>query len=185
MKRILETGRLFLRQFSAQDAGYLYELNRDPEVIQFTGDPPFDSVENAAEFLEGYDAYRKDGFGRWAVVDKSTGEFIGWCGLKRNSENQVDIGFRFFKKVWNRGYATESARACLEYGFRRHGFQEIIGRAAKKNSASIRVLEKIGMVYWKEGPCEGIPDAVYYRITANEFTREGMESMDIEEGGIY
>lgn len=164
MKTIIETERLILREFLIEDAFDMFSLNKDPAVIQYTGDNPFESIQAAENFLKNYDAYQKFGFGRWAVLTKNENAFIGWCGLKRNEEDQVDIGFRFFQKEWNKGYATESAKACLIYGFEKLNLVEIIGRAQKENTASIRVLEKIGMEYWKEGEVDGLEKAIYYRI---------------------
>jgi len=64
--------------------------------------------------------------------------------------DEFDIGFRFFKKYWNKGYATESARACLDLGFEKFGMKTIIGRARKENTASIHVLEKLGLTFTHE-----------------------------------
>lgn len=161
---LIETDRLVLREFLPEDAHSMYLLNLDPEVIRYTGDPPFTSEEDAANFLSKYKDYSENGFGRWAVIRSSDDAFIGWCGLKRHADGMVDIGFRFFQTEWGKGYATESAKATLEYGFGELGLQEIIGRAAKANVASIRVLEKLGMEYWKDAPCDGIEEAVYFRI---------------------
>ena len=165
MKWILETERLKLREFELDDAVKMWELNEGIDVIKYTGDPAFDSIEAARQFIEAYDHYEKEGFGRWAVILKTSGEFIGWCGLKRHEGGMVDIGFRFFKRDWGKGYATESAKACLSYGFTKLGMNEIIGRAAKANVASVRVLEKIGMQYWKEDGCEGIEGAEWWRLS--------------------
>lgn len=74
--KILETNRLFLREITPDDAETAYLLNLDPEVIKYTGDEPFTSIEEARKFLENYDHYRKYGFGRWAVINKSTEEFF-------------------------------------------------------------------------------------------------------------
>lgn len=164
MNSIITTPRLVLREFAMEDAPVLYELNSDPEVMKYTGDPPFASVEEAEEFIRGYDHYRDYGYGRWSVLLRETGEFIGWCGLKFNELGQVDIGFRFFRKDWGKGYATESARATLAYGFDELNLEEIIGRAANANTASIRVLEKLGMEYWKQDTCKSIEDSAYYRM---------------------
>lgn len=163
-KIIIETNRLLLTEFQPSDAEHMYRLNLDPEVLKYTGDPPFVSVEEAREFLQNYSAYKKHGFGRWSVWLKSNKEYIGWCGLKRNEEGLVDIGFRFFRDRWNQGFATESAKACLDYGFTTLKLQQIIGRADLENKASIRVLEKIGMKFWKEDAFEGIGNGVYYKI---------------------
>ena len=169
MKKILETSRLILREFELHDAKEMWELNNDPDVIKYTGDPPFESVEEAKLFLKNYSDYQKNGFGRWAVLLKDTNEIIGWCGLKLNDDTKVDIGFRFFKKYWNNGYATESAKACLQYGFKNLELTEIIGRASVYNKPSIKVLENIHMNYWKTETYPGLGDTVYYRISHKEY----------------
>ncbi|PWJ44748.1 GNAT family N-acetyltransferase [Sediminitomix flava] len=163
---IAETERLILRELNVSDAKDFYELNTDPEVLKYTGDSPFSSISEAENFLGNYTDYQKNGFGRWAVVLKESNQFIGWCGLKLNEENLVDIGFRFFQTEWGKGYATESALACIAYGFHQLQLKKIIGRASKDNLASLKVLEKIGMKVWKEDSCEGIENAIYYQIEA-------------------
>ena len=156
VKYILETPRLLLREFGEEDAPHFFELNEDPEVVRYTGDPPFASVEEARQFLLNYDQYRKYGYGRWAVLLKPEGAgdlpaWIGWCGLKHIPElGETDIGFRFIRRYWGRGYATEAARACLDYGFRILRLKRIVGRVMRENAASVRVLEKIGLEFWKE-----------------------------------
>ena len=156
VKYILETPRLLLREFGEEDAPHFFELNEDPEVVRYTGDPPFASVEEARQFLLNYDQYRKYGYGRWAVLlkpqdAKGIPTWIGWCGLKYIPElEETDIGFRFYRRYWGQGYATEAARACLDYGFGPLGLNRIVGRAMEENGASVRVLEKIGLEFWKE-----------------------------------
>ncbi len=169
MKNILETKRLLLREFQVNDAQKMYELNTNLEVIKYTGDSSFKSIQQAKIFLKNYTDYKKNGYGRWAVVLKESGEFIGWCGLKLNEENFTDIGFRFFKREWNNGFATESSNAVLAYGFDKLGLTEIIGRSAIENSASIIILKKLNMTFWKVDTCEGIENSVYYRINNKQF----------------
>jgi [ribosomal protein S5]-alanine N-acetyltransferase len=148
MKKIIETNRLYLRELSIDDAQNFYLLNADEEVIKYTGDKAFKCVDEAKTFLENYNPYQKYGYGRWAVIDKSNDEFLGWCGLKFSPElEEVDLGFRFFKKHWNNGFATESAKACLNYGFENLQLNKIVGRAMEANLASIKVLEKTGMQF--------------------------------------
>lgn len=79
----------------------------------------------------------------------------------------VDLGFRFFQIYWGNGIATEAAKACLDYGFSELQLETIIGRALIENIASIKVLEKIGMKYWKETICHDNKKCVYYRIESN------------------
>jgi len=166
---IFETPRLLLREFREEDAPYFFDLNEDPEVVRYTGDPPFASLEDARRFLKDYDQYEKYGYGRWAVLIKGQSQggppaWAGWCGLKYIPElDETDIGFRFFRRYWGRGYATESARACLEYGFGQLGLKQVVGRVMKDNKASIRVLEKIGMEFWKEFDFEEHPGLYYIK----------------------
>ena len=157
-----------MREFSVEDAAAMFELNSDPEVLQFTGDKAFGSIEDARIFLENYDQYALHGFGRWAVIQKSTGNFIGWCGLKYSaSTDEVDIGFRFFKATWNQGFATEAAKKCLQFGFDKFGIKRIVGRAMIENTASINVMKKIGLTFLKAFNFDG-KDGVIYEILCDE-----------------
>jgi [ribosomal protein S5]-alanine N-acetyltransferase len=148
MKIILETERCYLRELSIDDAQSFFELNLDPEVIKYTGDQSFETIYEAKSFLENYNQYQLYGYGRWAVINKTTDEYIGWCGLKYSSDlDEVDLGFRFFRKYWNQGYATETSKACIEYGFDELKLTKIIGRAMEANIGSVKVLEKAGMTF--------------------------------------
>ena len=148
---IAETQRLILRELTPDDAQFAFDLNSDYEVLKYTGDEPFDSVEDARTFLENYSDYQRNGFGRWGVVLKETGKLIGWCGLKRDRETQeVDLGYRFFQESWNKGYATEASVACLEIGKNNFGLEHIVARARKENPASYKVMEKLGFSFEKD-----------------------------------
>lgn len=158
------TGRLLLRELTPDDAQSFYELNLDPDVLRYTGDTPFKNVSDARVFLINYDQYKKYGFGRWAVIRKEDDAFLGWCGLKYSEETkEYDLGFRFFKKYWGNGYATEAAIACASLGFSTFNIPKIIGRAMKANSASIRVLEKAGFTFNAFFDFDG-EDGVIYKI---------------------
>ena len=151
MKHILETDRFILRELNVDDAKSFYELNLNPNVVKYTGDKAFANIEEAYNFLNSYKEYETNGYGRWAVIDKSNSDFLGWCGLKYAHElNETDIGFRFFEKHWNKGFATESAKACLKYGFEKLNLKTIFGKAMAENVASIKVLEKLGLKYERE-----------------------------------
>lgn len=142
----------------------MFELNSDPEVMKYTGDVSFESLEQTKHFIKIYPDYKKNGFGRNAVILKETNEFLGWCGLKKLEDGTVDIGYRFLKRHWNKGYATESAKAIIEFGFKNYGLTEIIGNAAAENIGSIRVFEKLGMQFIKNHNYDGIENAVLYKI---------------------
>ncbi len=144
----LETTRTFLRHLSVEDAESFYQLNLDPEVLQFTGDKAFVSIEEARVFLANYHPYEKYNVGRLAVINKANQEFIGWSGLKYSPDtDEYDIGFRFLKAYWHQGFATETAQKCIEYGFEVLGISKIVGRAMAANTASVKVLEKLGMTF--------------------------------------
>lgn len=161
---ILETERLWMRKFMVEDAEDMYLLNADPDVLRYTGDKAFESVEESYKFIEKYNPYDTEGFGRWVCVTKDTNEVIGWCGLRMQYDiNMVDLGYRFHKRFWGKGYATESGLASIEHGFKDHNLDVIIGRAAHDNIASINVLKKCGMQYWQETTCGDDP-GVYYRV---------------------
>ncbi|MEM9548395.1 MAG: GNAT family N-acetyltransferase [Bacteroidota bacterium] len=172
MKKITETKRLILRELNLSDSIHFFKLNSNPEVLKYTGDSPFSSISDAESFLKNYSDYKINGFGRWAVIEKESGDFLGWCGLKLNEENFIDLGFRFFEKYWGKGYATESAKASLAVGFLDLNINEIIGRAAVDNKASIRVLEKIGMRFWKKDQCKGITNAVYFKLSKTQYDKQ-------------
>ncbi len=165
----LYTTRLLLRKMHPDDAQDAFELNSDPDVVRYTGDGAFASVDEARHFLENYDAYEKWGYGRLNCYLRSTGEYIGWCGLKYHPDkDETDLGYRFKKKFWNRGFATEASEICLHYGFEIVKLPAIVGRVMKDNIASIKVLEKIGMQFWKEFDFDEHP-GLYYRITREQY----------------
>lgn len=164
MQETIETKRLILRPFQKGDEVYMYELNNDPEVIRYTGDPPFESVEDARQFLCDYLQYCETNFCRWAVILKENEEFIGFCGLRQQENGDVDLGYRLKRTHWSKGLATEACLASIKHGFEAWQLDRIIGRVARANKASIRVLEKCGMTFWKSGPCEGIEDSLYYEL---------------------
>lgn len=163
MKIILETPRLYLREFTIEDAQLLIDLNSNLNVTRYTGDGPVKDLKEAKRIIEDiiFPQY-KNKLGRWAVHLKSTNEFIGWCGLKFISEdNEIDLGYRFFETYWNKGYATESATAVLDYGTTTLKLKNIIARAAKANVGSINVIKKLGMAYLEEDMCAHDPAEKY------------------------
>ena len=170
MNIVLETERLILRTFTMNDAPLIYELNLDPDVIRYTFDPIKD-IEQAKEVLEKtiLPQYALYNHCRWAVHLKSDVEFIGWCGLKARPEpflsgrqgNEIDLGYRFKKKFWGKGYATEAAFACIKYGFEKLNLVRIVGRAIPDNNSSIRVLDKCCMTYIGEDIVEGYLHKTY------------------------
>jgi len=160
---ILKTPRLTLRNFAREDAESMFQLNADPEVIRYTGDEPFVSCEEVLKFILNYDRYIRYGYGRWTMIHGETLEYLGWCGLNYNEDSkETDLGFRLMKKFWGNGYASEAAKECLNYGFNHLGLRKIIGRALVENTASIRVLTKLGMKFEKEFEAHGSKGQQYF-----------------------
>lgn len=158
MTFILESARLRFRESTPGDAEHMFALNSDPEVVQYTGDGPFASIQEARDFLENYvNVFRRFQRGRWLLELKSTGEVIGWCGLKFHEDNsETDVGYRLFKKHWGNGYATEAAKAAIAYGFDTLQLDRIVAHARKENIASLKVLEKCGMkIIGEDNDCDG------------------------------
>jgi ribosomal-protein-alanine N-acetyltransferase len=144
---VAKTERLVLREFAPADAAGFYALNADVEVVRFTGDRPFRDLTEAEAFLATYDAYARHGFGRWSVYERETGTYVGFCGLAyRAAGDEVDVGFRFRRDRWGRGYATEAGAAALRLGFEHFGLTRIVGRAMRDNVASHRVLRRLGFI---------------------------------------
>ena len=171
MNIVIETERLILRTFTEDDGLLIYELNKDPDVTEYTGDPVRD-IEQACQILEQVilPQYALYNHGRWAVHLKSDFAFIGWCGLKARPErNEIDLGYRFMKSAWGKGLATEAAFACLKYGFEKLNLPRIVGRAMPQNIASLKVLEKCGMKYIGEEVVDDHPAITYEAI--NPFIR--------------
>lgn len=128
------------------DAEVFHALNSNPDVMRYTGEPPMRSIEQAAEAIENYPDFETVGYGRWASVLRTTGEVIGFCGLKYLDDlEEVDVGFRYFPEHWGQGYATEAGAASIAFGFDVLGLERIIALVLPENAASIRVIEKIGL----------------------------------------
>ncbi len=145
---VIETPRLRLREMNETDAEFFFELNSDPDVIRFTGDNPFRTVHESTDFIQNYSDYQRFGMGRWIVELKLNQQRLGWCGLKYHPDEQfVDLGFRFLKREWGKGYATEASEGCILWA-KEKGIKCLVGRAMKENEASIRVLSKLGFQSW-------------------------------------
>ncbi len=151
MQVFLETDRLVLRRFTEADVDNLFELNGDPEVMRFLngGKPtPRDAIQTdiLPRFLHYYE--RCDGFGCWAAIEKSTGEFLGWFAFRPpegSSPDEVELGYRLRKAAWGKGYATEGSRSLIRKGFTELGVRRVIANTMTVNHASRRVMEKVGL----------------------------------------
>lgn len=149
---ILETERLLLRQFSIEDADFILELLNEPSFIRNIGDRGIRTTADAHSYiLNGpMTSYIKNGFGLYLVKLKETHESIGMCGLiKRDTLEDVDIGYAFLPRFWSKGYAVESALAVKHYAKNVIGLNRIVAITDPENEGSIRVLEKMGLQFEK------------------------------------
>lgn len=149
---VLETERLVLRQFAAQDIEFILELLNEPSFIRNIGDRGVRTIEGANAYIQNGPAasYAKNGFGLYLVKLRETDQSIGMCGLiKRDTLEDVDIGYAFLPKFWSKGYAVEATQAVKEYAKNRIGLSRLVAIVDPQNEASIRVLEKIGLKFEK------------------------------------
>jgi RimJ/RimL family protein N-acetyltransferase len=149
---VLETQRLRLREFEPEDVDALATILSDPQAMLYYP-MSFDHAAVADWIQRNRTRYANDGYGLWAMILKSTCELIGDCGLVRQSVegvDEVEIGYHVRSDLWGRGYATEAALACRDYGFANLKVDRLISLIRPENLASRRVAEKNGMTIWKE-----------------------------------
>ena len=147
--RILETDRLVLRWLAAEDAEFIFDLLNQPSFLQFIGDKGVRTIDDARNYiLTGPIAsYERFGFGLYLTELKPTQTPIGICGLlKRETLDDVDVGFAFLPQYWKQGYAFESA-SVIAYGKETLGLDRIVAITSPDNEASIRVLNKLGLKF--------------------------------------
>lgn len=145
-----ETERLLIRKFQIRDAPDLLQLNSDEEVMRYTGDVIFNDLEHALDFVQNYNhesaQYHTFNMGRLAVIRKEDDAFLGWTGLKYHVKGDfVDIGYRFKRKYWGKGYATESSKRIVKHAFEDHKLDHIIAHVHESNIGSQLVASKLGM----------------------------------------
>ncbi len=151
----IETERLILRELRTTDLEGMFELDSNPEVHKYLGNKPVKTKAESQKILEGViDQYKTRGIGRFAAIEKTTGDFIGWSGIRLNTEYHMngytryyDVGYRLIPKYWGKGYATESGKAAVNYAFNVLKLPEVYGITEKGNQASHNALLKIGLHY--------------------------------------
>lgn len=168
----IRTDRLYLRQFSKEDLDAYAKIMSNHEVGKWLpkGDG-YTRKETRKSLDHILEHWNRLGFGIWAVVDNEKDVLLGRCGLNMITEtSEVEVDFVLARDCWGRGYATEAAKAALEYGFEILKLDRIIALAKPENIASRRVIEKIGMRYIKNAEYWGITCA-YYDISKGEYAR--------------
>ncbi|KLT66544.1 GNAT family N-acetyltransferase [Pedobacter sp. BMA] len=163
MKIFTETERLILREILPTDIEGMFELDSDCEVHRYLGNQPISTREQALANIKLIrQQYLDNGIGRWAIIEKNTGNFLGWSGLKFITEqtnrhvNYYDLGYRLIKKYWDQGFATETAIATIDYAFNKLNINEIYAIADCKNEGSDKILKKAGLKFIESFGLNGV-----------------------------
>ena len=173
MDLYIETKRLILRELQESDLQGIFELDSNPKVHKYLGNKPITTQKQAEEIIYFIrKQYKERGIGRFACIEKTSGDFMGWSGLKLNQGEKetlngftdfIDIGYRFIPRFWGKGYASESAFACLDFGFKQMNYDIIYGAAETGNIDSNKILQKIGLQFVNEFDYKGV-DVNWYEL---------------------
>jgi len=155
-----------LRELLPGDDLGMFALDSDPDVLRYLGKQPLTDIAQSRAIIAAIrQQYTDNGIGRWAVILKETGEFLGWSGLKleRNingHEQFYDLGYRFIKAHWGKGYGYESAQAFVDFGFNEMKLDTICASFEHGNKGSERIMEKCGMHFVNDFLYEGKQEKV-------------------------
>lgn len=156
----LSTERLEIRQFDLNDDEFILRLLNEESFLHFIGDKGVRTLEDARRYLSNgpIASYAVHGFGLFLVVERSSGDSIGMCGLlRRDDQAHPDIGFAFLAEFQSQGYAFESAAAVMEFGHTQLEIDTIVAFVNPDNGRSIRLLERLGLRFVGEANLDGIP----------------------------
>ncbi|MCC1485449.1 GNAT family N-acetyltransferase [Winogradskyella immobilis] len=174
----IETKRLILRHLTHSDVNGMFELDSNPIVHKYLGNNPITTLKEAEKNIRSNIRQHKErGIARWATIEKSSGEFVGWSGLRLNSDltynnrtNFYDIGYRFIPRYWGKGYATESSIVALDYFFNTMKKDILFGIAETTNIASNKILRRIGLKFINDFKIDGI-DAKWYELKKEDYAK--------------
>jgi len=152
LDHIIETKRLYLRELNLNDKDELADILCDPDSMKYYPNPF--SMEQTVNWIKwNIDNYKKYKHGLWAVILKGKNVLLGDCGLtiqEIEGEEVLELGYHIRKEYWNKGYATEAAKACIEYAIDTLKMEKIYSYTKSENLPSIRVAEKVGMRFVKQ-----------------------------------
>jgi RimJ/RimL family protein N-acetyltransferase len=144
---VLHTARLSLRHFNRADAPFIVELLNEPSWLQYIGDKGIRTLSDAERYIQDGPVamYARLGIGLHLVELTASGESVGMCGLiKRDTLEDVDLGFAFLSRFWRHGYAYESALAVMSHAKMRLGLDRIVAITLPTNQAAGQLLQKLG-----------------------------------------
>ena len=163
---IIESPRLLLREFALEDIDQLGKVFGDPNVMKYSTNGPLDEKGIRSFINWCRNSYHSNGYGQWAVIERSSGRVIGCCGLSQveiDGTREIEIGYRLEKAEWGKGFASEIAISTLSYGYEKLNLNKIIAIIANGHTSSIRVAEKIGFSQFNETIFKGWNVRVYYQ----------------------
>ncbi len=174
---VAETERLILRRFTPEDAEDNYRIYTDPENMRFMGRQP-DSVEFERFHIRKHiaDYYDTHGFGLWAAVLKENNRLVGRCGLlyqQIEDTREAEVTYLIDRRYWGRGLATEAAREAVRLGFEKYKFPRIVAVIDRRNAASVRVAEKLGMEYERDVNFKEFGEVLMYALNARNYVGAG------------
>jgi len=143
---ILQTSRLRLRPFTEADVAALHALMQDQDVMRYVGDRRVPTLQEAWRAVAGWIGHwALRGYGMWAIEERASGDVVGRAGLINPADwPGPEVGYLLGRAWWGRGYATEAARAALDWGFATVGFDRLISLIDPDNEASIAVAGRLG-----------------------------------------
>lgn len=147
---LISTDRLFIRKFDLNDAEFIYQLLNSEAWIKYIGNRNIRNLEDARNYIANSPLYfyQKFGFGPYLVALKDRYEPIGMCSLiKRDTLNDVDLGFAFLDPFIGKGYAYEASKAIIEFSEKTLALKKLVAIALPDNTASLKLLEKLGFRY--------------------------------------
>ena len=167
---MLETERLIMRPLQESDVEEIFAMRSDEEIMRFIREPQ-GRDESLGWIRLVSERWSDEKLGFCAVIEKSTDKFLGWCGIWRLQEtDEFEIGYAIEKQNWGKGFATEAAGKFMQYGFEELNAEKLVAVARPENSASRRVMEKLGMKFVKVGKFYN-QMLVQYAISREEFVK--------------
>jgi len=151
MEILIETPRLIIRELQTGDVDGMFAMDSDAEVHRYLGNQHYTDIAQSRENIDIIrQQYLENGIGRWAMLLKDSGDFVGWTGFKQMRQmvnghvDHYDFGYRLARRHWGKGLASEGARAALDYGIEVLGLRDIYAMTDVGNEASRHILESLG-----------------------------------------
>ncbi|GAB2736218.1 GNAT family N-acetyltransferase [Salinifilum aidingensis] len=163
----LRTPRVLIRPFAPHDQPAIHAVYADPRVMRYVGHGRPMTAEQTTALLEHAECHQREhGFAVWALLDRGTGGITGDIGFETTTHG-VEFGYTLARAAWGRGLATEAARACLQHAFHTLDLPEVYALVDPRNTASARVLDKLGFTYHRTRSTHGRPHHEYRRARAH------------------